>query len=147
MSDKIEFWDIYDSDKKPTGRTMKRNDWHLKDGEYHLTVLSVIRRTDGRFLITKRVMTKAWAPGHWEVSGGAAMAGESSAEAVRREVLEETGLDVNNFDGGYLFTYRRDHLQTEETAGFRFATPDEIKELGNQGIFLHYDSIKKAFEV
>lgn len=171
MSDKIEFWDIYDSDKKPTGRTMKRNDWHLKDGEYHLTVLGVIQRTDGRFLITKRVMTKAWAPGHWEVSGGAAMAGESSAEAVRREVLEETGLDVNNFDGGYLFTYRRDnpgegdnyfvdvyrftgdfdekdvYLQVEETAGFRFATPDEIKELGNQGIFLHYDSIKKAFEV
>lgn len=171
MSDKIEFWDIYDSDKKPTGRTMKRNDWHLKDGEYHLTVLGVIQRTDGRFLITKRVMTKAWAPGHWEVSGGAAMAGESSAEAVRREVLEETGLDVNNFGGGYLFTYRRDnpgegdnyfvdvyrftgdfdeedvHLQTEETAGFCFATPNEIKELGSQGIFLHYDSIKKAFEV
>ena len=70
MSDKIEFWDIYDSDKKPTGRTMKRNDWHLKDGEYHLTVLGVMQRTDGRFLITKRVMTKAWAPGHWEVSGG-----------------------------------------------------------------------------
>ena len=109
MSDKIEFWDIYDSDKKPTGRTMKRNDWHLKDGEYHLTVLGVMQRTDGRFLITKRVMTKAWAPGHWEVSGGAAMAGESSAEAVRREVLEETGLDVNNFGGGYLFTYRRDN--------------------------------------
>jgi len=86
MSDKIEFWDIYDSDKKPTGRTMKRNDWHLKDGEYHLTVLGVIQRTDGRFLITKRVMTKAWAPGHWEVSGGAAMAGESSAEAVRRDL-------------------------------------------------------------
>ena len=35
----MEFWDIYDADKKPTGRTMKRNDWCLKDGEYHLTVL------------------------------------------------------------------------------------------------------------
>ena len=23
----MEFWDIYDKDKKPTGRTMKRNDW------------------------------------------------------------------------------------------------------------------------
>ena len=46
MSDKIEFWDIYDSDKKPTGRTMKRNYWHLKDGEYHLTVLGVMQRTD-----------------------------------------------------------------------------------------------------
>ena len=52
-------------------------------------------------------MTKAWAPGWWEVSGGAAQAGESSWEAVRREVREETGLDVSKADGGYLFTYRR----------------------------------------
>ncbi len=63
----MEFWDIYDKDKKPTGRTMKKNDWILKDGEYHLSVLGVIHRPDGRFLITQRVMTKAWAPGWWEV--------------------------------------------------------------------------------
>ena len=74
----MEFWDIYDINKRPTGRTMKRNDWCLKDGEYHLTVLGVVARPDGTFLITKRVMTKAWAPGWWEVSGGAAQAGESS---------------------------------------------------------------------
>ena len=48
----MEFWDIYDKDKKPTGRTMKKNDWILKDGEYHLSVLGVIHRPDGRFLIT-----------------------------------------------------------------------------------------------
>lgn len=78
----MEYWDIYDKDKKLTGRTMKRNDWTLKDDEYHLTVLGVIRRIDGKFLITKRVMTKAWAPGWWEVSGGAAMAGETSKQAV-----------------------------------------------------------------
>ena len=54
----MEFWDIYDKDKKPTGRTMKKNDWILKDGEYHLSVLGVIHRPDGRFLITQRVMTK-----------------------------------------------------------------------------------------
>ena len=91
----MEYWDIYDADKKVTGRTMKRNDWCLKDGEYHLTVLGVIARKDGTFLITKRVMTKAWAPGWWEVSGGAAQAGETSEEAVRREVKEETGLDFS----------------------------------------------------
>ena len=28
----MEFWDIYDTDKKPTWRTMTRNDWGLKDG-------------------------------------------------------------------------------------------------------------------
>ena len=63
MGEKVEFWDIYDADKKCTGRTMKRNDWCLKDGEYHLTVLGVVERNDGKFLITRRVMTKAWAPG------------------------------------------------------------------------------------
>ena len=83
----MEFWDIYDENKKPTGRTMKRNDWCLKDGEYHLTVLGVVGRPDGTFLITKRVMTKAWAPGWWEVSGGAAQAGEESCEAVLREEI------------------------------------------------------------
>ena len=104
----MEFWDIYDKDKKPTGRTMKKNDWILKDGEYHLSVLGVIHRPDGRFLITQRVMTKAWAPGWWEVSGGAAQAGESSFTAVCREVKEEVGLDVSQCSGGLAYTYHRE---------------------------------------
>lgn len=167
----MEYWDIYDAEKKKTGKKMKRNDWCLKDDEYHLTVLGVIARKDGKFLITKRVMTKAWAPGWWEVSGGAAMAGEESEEAVLREIKEETGLDASGFEGGYLFSYKRENpgegdnyfvdiyrfvgefsekdlkLQEAETDGYMFATAQEIKELGNQGIFLHYDSIKEAFEL
>ena len=148
----MEMWDIYDSKKQRTGRTMKRNDWCLKDGEYHLTVLGVVMRPDGRFLITKRVMTKAWAPGWWEVSGGAVMAGESSKEAVIREVKEETGLDVSGCGDGYLFTYHRENpgelsLQEEETAGYMLADRSQIEEFASQGIFLHYDSIKQAFSV
>ena len=167
----MELWDIYDSNKQRTGRTMKRNDWCLKDGEYHLTVLGVVVRPDGRFLITQRVMTKAWAPGWWEVSGGAAMAGEESEEAVMREIKEETGLDVSNAEGGYVFTYHRENpgegdnyfvdvyryvmdfdesdlnLQEAETLGYRLALPEEIKALADEGIFLHYDSIKKVFEI
>ena len=69
----MELWDIYDKNKVRTGRTMERNHFNLADDEYHLTVLGVIARPDGRFLITKRVRTKAWAPGWWEVSGGAAI--------------------------------------------------------------------------
>ncbi len=167
----MEMWDIYDTDKKRTGRTMKKNDWCLKDGEYHLTVLGVVARPDGRFLITRRVQSKAWAPGWWEVSGGAAQAGEDSEDAVFREIKEETGLDVSGWDGGYLFSYRREnpgegdnyfvdiyrfvadfaesdiHLQEEETDGYMLASIDKIKEFAAQGIFLHYDSIKKAFEM
>ena len=61
----MELWDIYDENKQLTGRTMKRNDWNMKPGEFHLTVLGVIHRPDGKFLITQRVMTKSWAPGWW----------------------------------------------------------------------------------
>ncbi len=168
--EKVEYWDIYDKNKKKTGRTMKRNDWCLADDEYHLTVLGVVRRSDGKYLITKRIKTKQWAPGWWEVSGGACMAGEESKEAVLREVKEETGLDVSNAEGGYQFTYHRENPgkgdnyfvdvyrftldfeesdvtpQVEETDGFMLATLDEIKAFAKEGIFLHYDSIRQVFE-
>ncbi len=167
----MEYWDIYDENKELTGRTMKRNDWCLKKGEYHLTVLGVVMRPDRTFLITQRVMTKSWAAGWWEVSGGGVMAGETSREAVCREVLEETGLDVSQADGGYQFSYKRENPEEEdnyfvdiyrfvmdfdekdlnfrqkEILDWKIATAEEIRALGEQGIFLHYDSIKKVFEV
>ncbi len=167
----MELWDIYDAEKKRTGRTMKRNDWCLKEGEYHLSVLGVIHRPDGKFLITKRAMDKQWAPGWWEVSGGAAVAGEDSADAVKREIREETGLDVSGAEGGFLFSYHREnpgegdnyfvdvyrfqmdfdesdvHLQEEETTGYMLADLKQIEEIAARGIFLHFDSIRKAFEL
>ena len=164
----MEFWDIYDENKKPTGRTMKRNDWCLKDGEYHLTVLGVVGRPDGTFLITKRVMTKAWAPGWWEVSGGAAQAGEESCEAVLREVKEETGLDVIN--GRVVYSYfnedqkRHDNyfvdiyhfkfdfqlsdvtLNTRESIDCRCVSLDELVAMNNEDEFLHFERIMKALQ-
>ena len=146
----MEFWDIYDENKQLTGRMMKRNDWCLKDGEYHLTVLGVIARPDGTFLITKRVMTKAWAPGWWEVSGGGVQAGESSEEAVQREVKEETGLEGDNyFVDVYRFVMDIDEndvsFQEAEIDGYMFATKEQIEGFAAEGKFLHYDSIKQAF--
>ena len=48
----MEYWDIYDRGKHVTGRRMIRNDWHMKPGDYHLTVLALIRDRAGRILIT-----------------------------------------------------------------------------------------------
>ncbi len=166
----MEYWDIYDSNKVKTGRTMKKNDWILKDGEYHLTVIGVIRRPDGKYLITQRAMDKSWAPGWWEVSGGGCMAGDESLEATCSEIREETGLDVSACDDKPKKTYHREnpgegdnyfvdvyrfdldfdekdlHIQETEAIGYKLATLDEIKEIGATGKFLHYDSIKEVFE-
>ena len=119
-------------------------------------------------LITRRAMNKAWAPGWWEIPGGGVKAGESSFEAVCREVLEETGIDVSHADGGYQFCYNREqpgqnyivdiyrfdmdvsekdiHLQNEEDIDGKLATMEEIRAIADQGKFLHYLSIRKVFE-
>lgn len=165
-----EYWDIYDENRQLTGRTMRRDDWNMQPGDYHLTVLGAVCTPDGRYLITQRAADKSWAPLWWEIPGGGVRAGESSEEAVRREVLEETGIDVAGADGGYVFSYSRVnpeegdnyfvdiyrfvldmneedvHLQAEETNGFRFAAPGEIRELAEEGVFLHYKSIRQVFE-
>ena len=96
----MEYWDIYDEKKQKTGRTMKRNDWNMQPDEYHLTVLGVLKRPDGRYLITQRKLDKEWGAGWWEVPGGGVNAGEDSRDAVIREIREETGLTVT-LDTGF----------------------------------------------
>lgn len=149
---------------------MKRNDWNMEPGEFHLTVLGAVCRPDGKFLITRRREDKAWAAGWWEIPGGGVCAGESSEEAVMREIAEETGLDVSSAKGGYLFSYSRVNpqeknnyfvdiyrfeldfdeadvaLQTAEASEFAIVDAAQIRQYADQGIFLHYDSIKKVFD-
>lgn len=72
----MEYWDIYDREKHVTGRRMIRNDWHMKPGDYHLTVLALIRDRAGRILITQRKADKEWAPLKWEIPGGGVRTGE-----------------------------------------------------------------------
>ncbi len=167
----MEYWDIYDANKQRTGRQMLRDDWNMKDGDYHLSVLGVVARPDGKFLITKRKSDKPWGAGMWEVSGGGLVAGEDSRDGVIREIREETGLDVSGCGDGFLFDYHREnpgkgdnyfvdvyrfvldfgeedvHPQEEETDGYMLADAEQIRVLGERGEFLHYDSIKEAFEI
>ena len=99
------------------------------------------------------------------------MAGETAEVAVQREVLEETGLDVSGAEGGYVFSYHRENpgegdnyfvdiyrfvmdfeekdikIQEAEAAGYMLATKEEIEAIAARGEFLHYDSIKKVFDM
>jgi 8-oxo-dGTP diphosphatase len=54
---------------------------------------AVVRRDDGRILVIQRA--HAPSQGLWSIPGGRVEAGETPAEAARREVREETGLEID----------------------------------------------------
>lgn len=162
----MEYWDIYDSRKQLTGRKMRRNDWHMEPGDYHLTVLALIRDVQGKILITQRKADKEWAALKWEIPGGGVRAGETSQQAVLREVGEETGLHFAPEDARCIHTYRSDSpaernnyfvdiyefrgnftrdqvkIQEDEVESFQLATSAQIRELGERGDFLHYQRLE-----
>jgi len=53
----------------------------------------VIRSPEGEFLLGRRAPGTFY-PGYWEFPGGKVEAGESPAEALRRELREELGIEV-----------------------------------------------------
>ena len=86
----MEWNDIYDKDRNLTGRTHRRGTpW--KKGEYGLVVCVWVYDGQGKLLLTRRAPEKSFA-GTWENSGGAALAGENSLQAIIRELREETGI-------------------------------------------------------
>ena len=87
----MELWDLYDEHRAPLGRTHQRG-LPLAPGEYHLAVIVVIVNSRGEVLLTRRSPEKAVCPGWWENTGGAVQAGETSRQAILRELEEETGL-------------------------------------------------------
>ncbi len=55
--------------------------------------VGVLVRPDGAFLLTSRPAGKVYA-GYWEFPGGKLEAGETVADALRRELQEEIGITV-----------------------------------------------------
>lgn len=86
----MELNDIYDEHRHMTGRVHKRGTaW--KPGEYGLVVCVWVYDGKGKLFMTRRAPQKSFA-GTWENSGGAALAGENSRQAIARELYEETGI-------------------------------------------------------
>ena len=89
----MELWDVYDARRQLTGRTHRRG-VPMQPGDYHLIVFVWIFNSAGQLLLTKRSPEKESYPNLWETTGGAVIAGETSREAIVRELREETGLSA-----------------------------------------------------
>ena len=99
-----ELNDIYDEDRNLTGRVHRRGtSW--QPGEYGVVVCVWVYDGLGHLLLTRRAPEKTFA-GTWENSGGAAQAGETSRQAIARELFEETGIRVEPEEFEYLETDR-----------------------------------------
>ena len=141
----MELNDVYDKDRNLTGRVHRRGDpW--KDGEYGMVVCVWVYDGEGKLLLTRRAPEKVFG-GTWENSGGAAKTGETSLQAIVRELSEETGIRKNEEDFEYLSTTYDTHLffdhycvkakvpleqivlQPGETDGAKWVTFDEVHEI------------------
>lgn len=113
---------------------------------YGLTVRGVIKNSDGEILIVKRHPKSQTDPEMWELPGGKVEMGEHFADALVREIKEETDLDVEVGDFCEAVQNDYSHKRTvqlmmyledvkgnvkisEEHTGFMWASLEKIKTL------------------
>ena len=157
----VELWDVFDENGVPTGKTALRGRSVLAPGEYHLVVHIWVISKSGLFLIQRRADDKKLMPGEWAATGGAAVAGEDSLTAARRELLEELGIAADRDKMLLLTRIKRRNslldvwltesnapaekltLQQTEVAEAKWITGKELKEMIKNGSFHNLRSILK----
>ena len=163
-----EFVDLYDRNRKLLNRVVDRSTYVFQAGEFMMYVLAILENEEGKFLVTQRALDKKWAAGGWEMPGGGAKSEESSLDAIKREVKEETGLDVVN--GCVVYSYfneepkRHDNyfvdiyhfkfdfqlsnvtLNTRESIDCKCVSLDELIAMNKEDEFLHFERIMKALQ-
>ena len=161
----MELLDIYDIDRKKTGRIISRGD-DILPGEYLMVVHLCVFNMEKKMLIQRRALTKDRYPGIWDLSaGGFARSGESSLDAVIRESGEELGLSCERdefrflfaepfrfiYDDMYIMVCELDindiTVQAEEICELRFESPENVIAMIERGEFVDYpiEMMKKVF--
>ena len=151
----MEIWDILDENGNITGRTMDKDDeivW--QEGIYHQGADVWIINSEKKILIQKRAPEKKLEPNVWAMTGGSVIKGESSLDALKRETLEELGIELNIEKAIKIHHYKTGNvwvdeyivkqdinlqdivMQSEEVSDVKFATFDEIEEIYQNNMFM-----------
>jgi ADP-ribose pyrophosphatase YjhB (NUDIX family) len=112
------------------------------DSRHSVSVAGVILDDQGRALLVQRRDN-----GHWEAPGGILELDEDITTGLRREVREETGLEVEperltgvykNMPRGIVALVFRCHpidgtlIETDESRDFRWVAADEVPSLASE---------------
>ena len=140
-----EYWDLYDANRNPLGRTIKRGE-AFADGEYYVCSEVWIQNSEGNLLVTQRHPDKK-AGGLWEFTGGGVLAGETTKQAAVRELEEELGVRVDESELSLLEVYQQRHyfmdifvvkkdldkgtvmLQPEEVVDAKWVSHEELLQM------------------
>ena len=143
---RIELLDVYDNNGNVTGRTIIRGDKTavLNENEHIAVAVIFIENDNSEFLIQKTSQEKG---GEFSSTGGHIDSGETPLEAIKREVKEELGVNIDDEqieDYGfllydkplrYLYYLKKNILmddiavQKEEVEYVKYMSVSKIKEL------------------
>lgn len=152
----MEMWDIYDINRQRTSKVVPRGELGGA-GCFHIVVHLCVFDRRGRMLIQRRAEDKETWAGLWDFTvGGSIVRGETSAQGVVREAMEELGIELDastlrpsftaNFPAGFDDFYilrAQPHLDTlavpnDEVAEVSWASFDEVIDLIKTGTFISY---------
>lgn len=85
-------------------KTMRRYVVRFTQPRFQVTAGAVVLDGEGRVLLLKHVFR---AGSGWGIPGGFLERGEQPEDAVRREVSEETGLELESVEVAFIRTHRR----------------------------------------
>lgn len=105
ISDNKEMWDVCDENGNNLGYTISRIDAkQLLKGTFHKVVSIYTVTKNKKILITRRSGNKSH-PHKWEITCGSILAGEDIKTGAIREVLEETGIRIEEENLHKLYTH------------------------------------------
>ncbi|MCR4741671.1 MAG: GNAT family N-acetyltransferase [Treponema sp.] len=154
--DTSEVVDVYDNQKRVTGKTIQRSDFFENNGLLRLVIHLCIFNKEGKMLIQQRASSKKTGANIWDFSvSGQVMAGESSQEGAQRELKEELGILAqisqapqftkiffNSYNDYYVLHLDCDPVnlkfKKDEVQDVKWASREEVLKLREKNKFLSY---------
>lgn len=170
----MELIDILDEDGNKTGNTSTIKELHTS-GKWHKVVGIIIYDFNNRILIQRRSLKEISSPGKWDIAAaGHVNSGESEIEAIKRELFEEIGLNLEDNQIKYFMSYKKEvsnetvnkkHLediyisqispininefkiQKEEVEEVKWVSINELKDMMKKNSFISRDNLyERLFE-